>query len=36
MSGLLPGAHTLRVELLANDGTPLDPPVYSEFPFTVS
>lgn len=36
VSGLLPGSHTLRVELVNNDGTPLDPPVYTEFPFTVT
>lgn len=36
VSGLPPGAHTLRVELVNNDGTPLTPPVYNAFPFTVN
>ncbi|MDO9280665.1 MAG: hypothetical protein Q7U06_02085, partial [Pseudomonadota bacterium] len=36
VSGLLPGAHTLRLELVNNDGTPLEPPVYTTFPFTVN
>lgn len=35
VSGLLPGPHELRVELVNNDRTPLDPPVYSAFPFEV-
>lgn len=35
VSGLLPGPHELRVELVNNDRTPLDPPVYSAFPFVV-
>ena len=36
VSGLAPGGHTLRVELVNNDGTPLTPPVYNAFPFTVN
>jgi hypothetical protein len=36
VSGLLPGAHTLRLELVNNDGTPLEPPVYTAFPFSVN
>lgn len=36
VSGLAPGAHTLRVELVNNDGTPLVPPVYTAFPFSVN
>ncbi|MDP2305367.1 MAG: hypothetical protein Q8P18_05015 [Pseudomonadota bacterium] len=35
VTGLLPGAHTLRLELVNNDGTPLEPPVYTAFPFSV-
>ncbi len=31
LSGLAPGAHLLRVELVNNDRTPLEPPVYDEF-----
>lgn len=35
LSGLLPGTHTLRVQLANADRTPVSPAVYAEFPVVV-
>ena len=35
LDGLKPGTHTLRIEFVAGDHLPFDPPVFDEIAFTV-